>query len=711
MKFKKSLFSIIVCAFTFFLVSTNIFAVDVQNKLKDVPVTEGLLNEGYIPNKYYVDSFSSLAGSSNNPYYIENVLQYANLSKFSLRDIIPENVVIRDQGKENSCWAFSTIACLESNLALKNRQKGKPTKVYDFSEQYMVSGSFYDNYLNGQINKKGLNVKPYVGGNFERAMGNVTSGNGVIDESSYPYLNSEAPVDINSLSNKKVTADILDTVIFESPKNEEQFMKLKKAVKEHIVQNGGVYVALRMPKIGDYKFNPVKGSVYNDVKAAQNHTVTIIGWDDNYPKENFNFKPDNNGAWLVKNSYVAHLEQNVDEVKNEIYEFLKSYFNLNGIHSANEIDDNYLIEALNAEYKRQFNIEPVKLVQREDGKKYASIDINTGGYLYISYEDKTLSDYIGIVRAIEKIDYDNIYQNCYYVSGYRDYLTTNNKKIYGVLLGEQYEVNSESSFFDNEEFENRLDLSLSQIISLKKIKKIILEREASIYNNRKMLTDQNDYFSLWIHQIKTPITSINILLQNMNSSKDEIFEIKRALLSIDNYTQMALHYLKLQRPDKDLDFLKFNLNEVLQNIFRKYRSIFIYKNIELNYKPCDLNIISDPVLFELMIEQVISNSLKYCGIDGKRGMLSIYIENQNPSVLIIEDNGIGISPSDLPKIFDKGYSGLNGRLSEKATGLGLYLAREISERLGCTLTINSRQGEWTRAEVKLGTETSILTKM
>ena len=234
-----------------------------------------------------------------------------------------------------------------------------------------------------------------------------------------------------------------------------------------------------------------------------------------------------------------------------------------------------------------------------------------------------------------------------------------------------------------------------------------MEREASIYKNRKMLTDQNDYFSLWIHQIKTPITSINILLQNMNSSKDEVFEIKRALLSIDNYTQMALHYLKLQRPDKDLDFLKFNLNEVLQNIFRKYRSIFIYKNIELNYKPCDLNIISDQVLFELMIEQIISNSLKYCGIDGKRGILSIYIENQNPSVLVIEDNGIGISPSDLPKIFDKGYSGLNGRLSEKATGLGLYLAREISERLGCTLTINSLQGEWTRAEVKLGTETSI----
>ena len=314
--------------------------------------------------------------------------------------------------------------------------------------------------------------------------------------------------------------------------------------------------------------------------------------------------------------------------------------------------------------------------------------------LYLSNAERGLVSYISLL-SISILIIFFILKFIFYYRKIKNYFD----------LVEQYEVNSESS--DDEKFENRLDLSLSQIISLKKIKKIILEREASIYKNRKMLTDQNDYFSLWIHQIKTPITSINILLQNMNSSKDEVFEIKRALLSIDNYTQMALHYLKLQSPDRDLDFIKFNLNEVLQNIFRKYRSIFIYKNIELNYKPCDLNIISDQVLFELMIEQIISNSLKYCGIDGKRGILSIYIENQNPSILVIEDNGIGISPSDLPKIFDKGYSGLNGRLSEKATGLGLYLAREISERLGCTLTINSLQGEWTRAEVKLGTETSI----
>ena len=452
MKFKKSLVSIIVCAFTFFLVSTNIFAVDVQNKLKDVPVTEEYTkweelsdskNTKYIPKKYNIGSFSSSIGSSNNPYYVENVLQYANLPKFSLRDIIPENVVIRDQGKENSCWAFSTIACLESNLALKNKQKGNSTKVYDFSEQYMVSGSFYDNYLNGQINKKGLNVKPYAGGNFNnRAIGDVMSGNGVVDEKSYPYLNSEAPVDINSLSNKKITADILDTVMFGSPENEEELLKLKKAVKEHIVQNGGVYVAMKMPEIGDYKFNPVNGSVYNDVKVIPNHAVTIIGWDDNYSKENFNFKPNNNGAWIAKNSYGDHLEQDINELKSAIYDELKVYFNSNGIYSATDIDDNHLVEALNAAYKQQLNIEPVKLVQGKDGKKYCSIDFNTGGYLYISYEDKTLSDYNGIVRAIEKKDYDNIYQNFYYVSGIKELVTNNDKNDYGILLGQKYEAKS-----------------------------------------------------------------------------------------------------------------------------------------------------------------------------------------------------------------------------------------------------------------------------
>lgn len=266
---------------------------------------------------------------------------------------------------------------------------------------------------------------------------------------------------------------------------------------------------------------------------------------------------------------------------------------------------------------------------------------------------------------------------------------------------EYIEIHSENIPFCDEYSYYENSLSLPQMISIERIEKINLEKESAIYENRKRIIEQNDYFSLWIHQIKTPITSINVLLQNMNFYDDKIFQIQRALLNIDNYTQMALHYLKLQNSDTNLHLIECNLNDILQNIFRKYRSIFIYKAVELRYTDCNLKIVGDPVLFEVMIEQLISNSLKYCGIDGKKGIITVYAEARTPISLIIEDNGIGIAASDLPKIFDKGYSGLNGRLSEKTTGLGLYLAKTIAERLNCTISIDSAQNEWTKAVIKI----------
>ena len=154
MKFKKILISIIVCSFAFLLINFNVFAVDVLNNASEFTIneeykewekSENKSTSGYIPNKYDIGTSASVLGNSNNPYYIANVSKYTNLSKFSLKDIFPENTVIRDQGKENSCWAFSAIAAIETNLALKNKQNGGLTKVYDFSEQYMVSSSFYDN--------------------------------------------------------------------------------------------------------------------------------------------------------------------------------------------------------------------------------------------------------------------------------------------------------------------------------------------------------------------------------------------------------------------------------------------------------------------------------------------------------------------------------------------------------------------------------------
>lgn len=433
MKFKKILISIIVCSFAFLLINFNVFAVDVINTT----------NGGYVPRENDIGTHVSALGNSNNPYYIDNISKYANLSKFSLKDIIPENVVVRNQGGENSCWAFTTLACLETNLALKNKRAGKETKVYDFSEQYMVSSSFYNNYLNGLINNRGLNFKPYEGGNFEtRAIGNITNGYGVVNEADYPYLNTEAPVDLNSLKNKKIAADVLDTITFSNPKNNDERTALIKKIKEHIVENGGVYTAIKAPDIGNFKFNPFNGALYHNNEEYPNHAVTIIGWDDNYSRENFVSKPERDGAWIVKNSYGTEMIQELNSLKKFVFNYNKENFNSEGIFSENQISDEQLINSLNDSYYEKFGKRPIKLLRGSDGKKYCSMNFGTEGYIYVSYEDNTLRDYSGIVRAVEGKDYDNLYQNYYY---YNDFLQTING-VNTAFIAEQYTANSEEEY-------------------------------------------------------------------------------------------------------------------------------------------------------------------------------------------------------------------------------------------------------------------------
>ena len=431
MKFKKILISIIVCSFAFLLINFNVFAVDV-------------VNGGYVPRENDIGTYVSALGNSNNPYYIDNISKYANLSKFSLRDIIPENVIVRNQGSENSCWAFTTLACLETNLALKNKRAGKETKVYDFSEQYMVSSSFYNNYLNGLTNNRGLNFKPYEGGNFEtRAIGNITNGYGVVNEEDYPYLNTEAPVDLNGLKNKKMVADVLDTITFSNPKNNDERISLVKKIKEHIVENGGVYTAIKAPDIGNFKFNPFNGALYHNNEEYPNHAVTIIGWDDNYSKDNFVSKPERDGAWIVKNSYGTEMIQELSSLKKFVFTYNKENFNSEGILSENQISDEQLINSLNDAYYEKFGKRPIKLLRGSDGKKYCSMNFGTEGYIYVSYEDNTLRDYSGIVRAVEGKDYDNLYQNYYYY--YNDFLQTINGAN-TAFIAEQYTANSEEEY-------------------------------------------------------------------------------------------------------------------------------------------------------------------------------------------------------------------------------------------------------------------------
>lgn len=210
--------------------------------------------------------------------------------------------------------------------------------------------------------------------------------------------------------------------------------------------------------------------------------------------------------------------------------------------------------------------------------------------------------------------------------------------------------------------------------------------------------DQLDYFTLWLHQIKTPISAISLLTQS--SMAKEAKQISQELLRLEDYTHMALNYVKLEETGAEMDLALVDLDEVIKRAVKKYSILFIYNGIKLNYEPLQLKVLSDGKWLQNLIEQILSNSLKYTA----SGSISIYVDPSHPQTLLIEDTGIGIRPEDLPKVFKKGYSGFNGRLHEKSTGLGLFLGQKIAERLGHTLSIQSELGKGTRVAIQMARE-------
>lgn len=210
--------------------------------------------------------------------------------------------------------------------------------------------------------------------------------------------------------------------------------------------------------------------------------------------------------------------------------------------------------------------------------------------------------------------------------------------------------------------------------------------------------DQLDYFTLWLHQIKTPLSAISLL--NQSTATSESKKISQEILRLEDYTHMALNYVKLEETGSEMDLSEVDLDGIVRKAVKKYSILFIYKGISLDYEPLGRKVLSDGQWLQTLLEQLLSNSLKYT----ESGKISIYMNPEKELTLIIEDTGVGIRSEDLPKIFNKGYSGLNGRLHEKSTGLGLFLSRKICNRLGHTLAIESEPGKGTRAVIGLSRE-------
>ena len=195
--------------------------------------------------------------------------------------------------------------------------------------------------------------------------------------------------------------------------------------------------------------------------------------------------------------------------------------------------------------------------------------------------------------------------------------------------------------------------------------------------------DLNAYFLMWLHQIKTPMTVSKLLLEKPDETTNT--KLKMQLIYIEQYINMAMNYLKVIDHSTDMDITQVNLDDIIKNLLKKYSLLFIHNHISLEYQSNVTHVVSDSRWLTILIEQILSNALKYT----ENGKISIqYLEDKH--ALEIKDTGIGIRSEDIPKIFDRGYSGFNGRMNEKSSGLGLYLAKKISERLNIQIEVESK---------------------
>lgn len=235
--------------------------------------------------------------------------------------------------------------------------------------------------------------------------------------------------------------------------------------------------------------------------------------------------------------------------------------------------------------------------------------------------------------------------------------------------------------------------------------------------SQKSSEDMTDYYTMWAHQIKTPIFALRLLLQE---STEENKEKLSELFKIEQYVEMVLGYLRTEDMSSDLKLSRCSLDRIIRDQIHKYAGIFVSKKLTLTYESISQDVLTDEKWLGFVIGQILSNALKYTRTGGIRIYLekklsldtddvSISIGNDDCNkveklTLVIEDTGIGIRAEDIPRIFEKGYTGVNGRDDNRATGIGLYLSNKIMRKLGHRLYITSTEGKGTKVFLEFSVE-------
>lgn len=226
-----------------------------------------------------------------------------------------------------------------------------------------------------------------------------------------------------------------------------------------------------------------------------------------------------------------------------------------------------------------------------------------------------------------------------------------------------------------------------EALLFEKLALLEMDKKNRAIEEREKLDDLMDYYTLWAHQIKTPIAASSLLVGEIEDKKVKN-QLEQELFKIESYVNIVLQYLRLESFHEDLVLKKENVEDLVKEIVKKYAIFFIQKGLSLNLHDLDRTIITDKKWFVVILEQVLSNSLKYTS----QGGIEIYFQEDT---LYIKDSGLGIQDADLLRVFERGFSGYNGRLTQQSSGLGLYLSKKIADELGHQISIASQVGQGT----------------
>lgn len=238
---------------------------------------------------------------------------------------------------------------------------------------------------------------------------------------------------------------------------------------------------------------------------------------------------------------------------------------------------------------------------------------------------------------------------------------------------------------------DQLELEYQQIIS-----SLYDMIHSNIEAMEKANSEQEEYYTMWVHQIKTPISAMRLALQSQAASENSEL-LEQELFKIEQYVELALQYTKIQKLSGDLVVRRYALEEIVNQSVKKYAPLFIFKKLSINIREFHEMAVTDSKWLSFILEQLLSNAIKYT----YQGGITISYEHKT---LNITDTGIGIRQEDIERIFDKGFTGYNGRLDKKASGIGLYLTKKVADSLALKISITSQVGKGTTASIQFPEE-------